>query len=96
MLQYGDTSAPFQKFLPSIGLKEMFYDSINDLICQTRIRVGRALAHRRDQDSRVDCASCHRPLSVNMHSDLFVVGFPSFFLAQTILAQVVEWMDLTK
>jgi NADH:ubiquinone oxidoreductase subunit C len=37
MLQYGDTSAPFQKFLPSIGLKEMFYDSINDLICQTRV-----------------------------------------------------------
>jgi NADH:ubiquinone oxidoreductase subunit C len=37
MLQYGDTSVSFQKFLPSIGLKEMFYDSINDLICQTRV-----------------------------------------------------------
>jgi hypothetical protein len=37
MLQYGDMSTPFQKSFPSIGLKEMFYDSINDLICQNRV-----------------------------------------------------------
>jgi len=37
MLQYGDMSSPFQKFLPSIGLKEMYYDSINDILCQTRV-----------------------------------------------------------
>jgi NADH:ubiquinone oxidoreductase subunit C len=34
MLQYGDTSVPFQKSYPSIGLKEVFYDSINDVIIQ--------------------------------------------------------------
>ena len=28
MLQYGDTSAPFQKSFPSIGLKEMYYNPI--------------------------------------------------------------------
>jgi NADH:ubiquinone oxidoreductase subunit C len=30
MLQYGDTSTPFRKSYPSIGVKEFFYDSIND------------------------------------------------------------------
>jgi len=34
MLQYGDTSTPFQKAFPSVGLKEVFYDSINDVIVQ--------------------------------------------------------------
>jgi|TARA_B110000977_G_C10692647_1_gene344137 NADH:ubiquinone oxidoreductase subunit C len=34
MLQYGDNSAPFQKFFPSIGLKEMLYDLLSDLIIQ--------------------------------------------------------------
>ena len=34
MLQYGDTSAPFQKAYPSVGTKEVFYDSNNDLIVQ--------------------------------------------------------------
>lgn len=37
MLQYGDTSVPFQKAYPSIGLKEVFYDSINDVIVQLPI-----------------------------------------------------------
>jgi NADH:ubiquinone oxidoreductase subunit C len=37
MLQYGDTSVPFQKAYPSIGLKEVVYDSVNDLIIQTPI-----------------------------------------------------------
>jgi len=37
MLQYGDNSAPFQKFFPSIGLKEMFYDVLNDLIIQQNV-----------------------------------------------------------
>jgi NADH:ubiquinone oxidoreductase subunit C len=37
MLQYGDNSAPFQKFFPSIGLKEMFYDILNDLITQQNV-----------------------------------------------------------
>jgi len=32
MLQYGDTSAPFKKSFPSIGLKEIFYDSTTDLL----------------------------------------------------------------
>ena len=37
MLQYGDTSTPFQKGFPSIGLKEVFYDSNTDLIVQLPI-----------------------------------------------------------
>jgi len=37
MLQYGDTSAPFQKGFPSVGLKEVFYDSNSDLIVQLPI-----------------------------------------------------------
>lgn len=32
MLQYGDSSTPFRKSTPSIGVKEVFYDSINDTI----------------------------------------------------------------
>jgi NADH:ubiquinone oxidoreductase subunit C len=34
MLQYGDTSAPFKKSFPSIGVKEIFYDAVTDLIIQ--------------------------------------------------------------
>ena len=30
MLQYGDTSAPFKKNNPSVGLKEIFYDAVSD------------------------------------------------------------------
>ena len=32
MLQYGDSSAPFRKSYPSIGLKETFYDSVTDTL----------------------------------------------------------------
>jgi len=32
MLQYGDNSKPFQKYFPSVGLYELFYDSLTDLI----------------------------------------------------------------
>jgi NADH:ubiquinone oxidoreductase subunit C len=39
MLQYGDTSAPFQKSSPSIGLKEIFYDSINDILVQNPVSI---------------------------------------------------------
>ena len=39
MLQYGDTSAPFQKSFPSVGLKEMFYDPIKDTITQNGITI---------------------------------------------------------
>jgi NADH:ubiquinone oxidoreductase subunit C len=37
MLQYGDSSAPFQKSFPSIGLKEMFYNPIKDTIVQNPV-----------------------------------------------------------
>jgi NADH:ubiquinone oxidoreductase subunit C len=35
MLQYGDTSAPFKKSFPAIGLKELYYNFTTDLITQT-------------------------------------------------------------
>lgn len=34
MLQYGDSSAPFQKSFPTIGLIEMFYNPIKDTLVQ--------------------------------------------------------------
>ena len=34
MLQYGDMSTPFRKSAPSIGVKEFFYDSINDKLME--------------------------------------------------------------
>lgn len=37
MLQYGDTSVPFQKSAPSIGYKEFYYDSVNDILIETPI-----------------------------------------------------------
>lgn len=37
MLQYGDSSAPFQKSFPSVGLKEMFYNPIKDTIVQNPV-----------------------------------------------------------
>ena len=37
MLQYGDSSAPFQKSFPSIGLKEMFYNPLKDTIIQNPV-----------------------------------------------------------
>ena len=39
MLQYGDSSAPFQKSFPSIGLKEMYYNPIKDTIIQNPVSV---------------------------------------------------------
>jgi len=39
MLQYGDSSAPFQKAFPSIGLREMFYDPLKDTIIQNSVTV---------------------------------------------------------
>lgn len=39
MLQYGDTSTPFRKSSPSIGVKEFCYDSINDTLVQIPITV---------------------------------------------------------
>jgi len=37
MLQYGDSSAPFQKSFPTVGLKEMFYSPIADTIIQNPV-----------------------------------------------------------
>lgn len=34
MLQYGDSTAPLQKFFPTIGLKELFYSPIKDTLIQ--------------------------------------------------------------
>jgi len=39
MLQYGDTSAPMQKSFPSIGLREIFYDSSSDLLIQNPVTI---------------------------------------------------------
>lgn len=37
MLQYGDSSVPFQKSFPTIGLKEMFYNPVKDVIVQNPV-----------------------------------------------------------
>jgi NADH:ubiquinone oxidoreductase subunit C len=37
MLQYGDASAPFRKSYPSIGVKEIFYDSVTDTLVQVPV-----------------------------------------------------------
>lgn len=39
MLQYGDTSAPFKKSFPSVGVKEVFYDSVSDLLIQSPVSI---------------------------------------------------------
>lgn len=39
MLPFNDTSAPLQKNLPSIGLKELSYDTLNDAIVQTNVTI---------------------------------------------------------
>jgi hypothetical protein len=39
MLQYGDTTAPFQKLFPSIGVKELFYDPLKDTLVQKNVSV---------------------------------------------------------
>jgi NADH:ubiquinone oxidoreductase subunit C len=37
MLQYGDSSAPFRKSYPSIGLKEVVFDSVTDTLIQVPV-----------------------------------------------------------
>ena len=37
LLQYGDTSAPMQKSFPSVGTREIFYDSVTDLLIQAPV-----------------------------------------------------------
>jgi len=37
MLTYGDTSAPMRKSFPSIGVKEIFYDSTTDLLIFNKV-----------------------------------------------------------
>jgi NADH:ubiquinone oxidoreductase subunit C len=39
MLSYGDTSAPMRKSFPSVGIKEVFYDSVSDLIIQNPVSI---------------------------------------------------------
>ena len=37
MLQYGDSTTPFQKSSPSIGYKEVYYDSVGDVLLETAV-----------------------------------------------------------
>ena len=37
MLTYGDTSAPMRKSFPSIGIKEIYYDTTTDLLIQNPV-----------------------------------------------------------
>lgn len=39
MLQYGDTSAPFKKSFPTVGLKELYYNACTDLIHQSPLQL---------------------------------------------------------
>ncbi len=39
MLPYGDTSAPMNKSFPSIGFREIFYDSITDMLIQNPVSI---------------------------------------------------------
>ncbi len=39
LLQYGDSTAPFQKSFPTIGIQEMFYDPIKDTLIQNPITI---------------------------------------------------------
>ena len=39
MLTYGDTSAPMRKSFPSIGIKEIFYDSTSDLLIHNPVSI---------------------------------------------------------
>ena len=39
MLPYGDNSAPMRKSFPSIGVKEIFYDSVSDLLIQNPVSI---------------------------------------------------------
>ena len=37
LLQYCDSSFPFQKSFPSVGLKEMFYNPVKDTLIQSQV-----------------------------------------------------------
>jgi NADH:ubiquinone oxidoreductase subunit C len=39
MLPYGDTSAPMKKSFPSIGIREIFYDSVTDFLIQNPVSI---------------------------------------------------------
>ena len=39
MLTYGDTSAPMRKSFPSIGIKEIYYDTTTDLLIQNPVSI---------------------------------------------------------
>lgn len=39
MLQYGDTTNPLKKSIPSIGLRDMYYDSVKDVVVQNPISI---------------------------------------------------------
>jgi NADH:ubiquinone oxidoreductase subunit C len=39
LLQYGDSTAPFQKSFPTIGLQEMYYDPVKDTLIQNPVSV---------------------------------------------------------
>jgi NADH:ubiquinone oxidoreductase subunit C len=39
LLQYGDSTAPFQKSFPTIGVQEMYYDPIKDTLIQSPVTV---------------------------------------------------------
>ena len=39
LLPYGDTTAPLRKSFPSIGVKEVFYDSTADLLLQAPVSI---------------------------------------------------------
>ena len=39
LLQYGDSTAPFQKSFPTIGIQEMYYDPIKDTLIQNPVSV---------------------------------------------------------
>lgn len=39
MLVYGDTSAPFKKSFPTIGIREIYYDSVTDLLVQAPVTI---------------------------------------------------------
>lgn len=37
MLQYGDTTTPMLKNLPSVGTRDVYYDSVVDYLIQTPV-----------------------------------------------------------
>ena len=39
MLQYGDSSFPFKKLFPTIGLKEMYYEPVKDTLIQNPVTI---------------------------------------------------------